>query len=439
MVSACVERNATFEFDRRTFLKLANGAALTTGMLSGVAGAERPPWHGNNEHETKLSRLDTYLSSNDLESVWFADSDSYVWLTGHSNIIDRSSSTGVAAVGYDGDTLTIVVDNDERALVREELFDGPPHGVGRGDGNTENHPHGGPPGHTRGFPEVDIVTFGWHASSVADTVAEVATTPAAADFDVSGFDRVNATALRQPLTESERETYRSIGEDTARALESVCKTLRPDDTEREAARAVSSTMDAFGLEHPVVLVAGEERAQKYRHPVPTDAELNGYVSISVVGRRAGLYASCTRTVAFDPPEWFERRTESVLRVDATALGATRRAIQNGGTAGDVFEAIQTAYAHAGVPDEWKLHHQGGGAGYASREWVATPDDSTPVTGPMAYAWNPTLQGTKSEGTVLISASGYEPVTLTGEWPTRSVESYVHDEVVVRPGVLYVDT
>jgi hypothetical protein len=40
---------------------------------------------------------------------------------------------------------------------------------------------------------------------------------------------------------------------------------------------------------------------------------------------------------------------------------------------------------------------------------------------MAYAWNPTVQGSKSEDTYLVTADGVENLTATGDWPTRSVE------------------
>ncbi|MEF8780131.1 MAG: hypothetical protein V5A46_05600, partial [Haloferacaceae archaeon] len=81
---------------------------------------------------------------------------------------------------------------------------------------------------------------------------------------------------------------------------------------------------------------------------------------------------------------------------------------------------QHAYAAVGWEGEWRNHHQGGAAGYAGREWIATPDADDPVSAPMAYAWNPTVQGTKSEDTVLVDG-GFETLTATGNWPTVEVE------------------
>ena len=184
-----------------------------------------------------------------------------------------------------------------------------------------------------------------------------------------------------------------------------------------------------------MLVGGEERAQKHRHFTPTDATLDGYAMASVVGGRKGLHASCTRTVAFDPPEWLRERHRLATRVEATALAATQEVSDVSGPAADVFSAVRAGYEAAGYPDEWQHHHQGGAAGFSAREWVATPTLETEVTTPMAYAWNPTIQGAKSEGTVAVTEDGFEPLTLTGNWPTIAAEAYGYDVTVERPGVL----
>ncbi len=96
--------------------------------------------------------------------------------------------------------------------------------------------------------------------------------------------------------------------------------------------------------------------------------------------------------------------------------------RTGGTAGDVFETIREAYAAVGHDGEWRHHHQGGATGFAGREWFASPGDDTPVRLPMGYAWNPTVQGAKSEGTHLVTAKGVETLSATGDWPTLTVES-----------------
>ena len=364
---------------------------------------------------TKLDRLDAYLAERDLEAVWFARPNSFAWLTGGSNVVDREGDVGVAAVGYDGDGLEVVTNNIEGDRLRdEELPD-----------------------------DVPVAEFDWYEHSLAEAVAD--RTPdaesAAADFDVPGLDSVDASPLRQPLTDEDTERYRELGRETAQAVESVCRELQPGDAESEVAAALRVALSSRGIEAPVALVGGADRARKYRHYTPTDAELGEYALVSVTAERAGLHASATRTVAFesemdaDALNRLRERHDAACTVEVTALGATRGAADRGDTAASVFAAIRDAYEQVGHPGEWREHHQGGAAGFAGREWIATPDLDAEVTVPMAYAWNPTVQGAKSEDTVLVGEDGFEVLTDTGQWPTTAVEASEYDAVVERPDVL----
>ncbi|WP_323190579.1 M24 family metallopeptidase [Halostella sp. PRR32] len=348
-------------------------------------------------------RLDAYLAENDLESVWFAQPNSFAWLAGGDNVVDRSAPVGVAAAGYDGESVTVVTDNIEAPrLAAEELDD-----------------------------DVTVHETEWYDSSLADGVRTHATEPAAADFDVPGFETVDASSLRQPLTEADIEQYRELGQKAAAALEAVCKEIEPEDTEHEVASALRVAMSARDLEAPVVLVGGAERAQTYRHYTPKREELGAYALVSITAESGGLHASLTRTVAFDPPEWLEERHDAAMTVEATALAATQEAAANGDAAGTVFDAVRDAYEAVGHEGEWKRHHQGGAAGFAGREWIATPGHDGPVTTPMGYAWNPTVQGAKSEDTVLVTEDGFEVLTRTGRWPTEVVAAVDRDVTVDR--------
>ncbi|WP_224450208.1 M24 family metallopeptidase [Haloprofundus salilacus] len=360
-------------------------------------------------------RLGEYLDETGLDAVWFARPNSFAWLTGGDNVVSATADLGVAAAGYvvaeNGDAedgeFRVVTDNIEAPRLADEEL-----------------------------PEEFSVESGqWYESSLAELVAEHSPESAAADFDVPGFETVDASALRQPLSQGDIEAYRKLGRDTAAAVEQVCRQLEPEDTEHEAASALRVTLSARGINAPVVLVGGAERAQSYRHYTPKLEPLGDYALVSVTAERGGLHASMTRTVAFDPPEWLAERFQNAARVETTALAATRDVARDDGQASAVFEAIQNAYEHVDYPDEWRNHHQGGAAGYAGREWFGSPTADDLVRTPMAYAWNPTIQGAKSEDTVLVTEDGFEVLTRTGEWPTQEVDAIDSDATVERHDVL----
>jgi Xaa-Pro dipeptidase len=120
-----------------------------------------------------------------------------------------------------------------------------------------------------------------------------------------------------------------------------------------------------------------------------------------------LHAATTRFAELEPlDEDLLGRTQAVGRVHAAMVAATRP----GQTLGDVIAAAQRAYADAGHPEEWRLHHQGGIIGYRGRERIAVPGDPTRIEAGMAFAWNPSIAGAKAEETILLDGS--QPRVLT---------------------------
>lgn len=358
--------------------------------------------------ETRTSRLEAYLSETDLSAVWFARPGAFAWLTGAGNDVDRGSDVGTAAAGYteDGDLLVV---GDAAGVERLEA---------------------------EALPAAFTVErVPWYESTLPEAVAARTPTPAAADIDVPGLERVDPGPLRQPLTERDIERYRALGADVAAALESVCREVRAGDSGTEVAAGVRIALAARGIDTPVCLVGDAARATAFRQPTPTDDPLEGYATVSVTAERHGLYASASRTVAFDPPSWLVDRHEAAMRVEASALAATRAAARRGGTAGEVFDAVVDAYEAVGYPSEWREHHQGGAAGYAGREWVATQGSDRRVEAPMAYAWNPTVRGATSTDTVLVTGDELEVLTETGRWPRSEVAAVGADVTVARHAVL----
>ena len=365
----------------------------------------------------RRERLSAFLDREGFDAVWLGRPNSFSWLTGGSNVVDRDADVGVAAAGFTrSDGFVAVTDNIEAERLADEELPG----------------------------VFDVRSVPWYESSLSSAVAEATPGAGAADFDVSGLDTLDASRLRRPLSPGDIERYRELGQDVAAAVERVAGELHPDDTEREVAAGLRVELATRGIESPVLLVGGCDRAQSYRHYTPSQAELGSYALLSVTAERGGLYASVTRTVAFDEaPAWLADRHHAAMRVEATALGATygatgvsgdRPEAERADTAGGVFDAIVSAYDDLGESGEWRKHHQGGAAGFAGREWFAAPDSDESIETPMAYAYNPTVRGAKSEDTVLVTHDGVEILTQTGGWPTRTVSSCASEFTVERHAV-----
>ena len=136
--------------------------------------------------------------------------------------------------------------------------------------------------------------------------------------------------------------------------------------------------------------------------------------------------------SFGPlPTDLHRKAEAVAQIDAAMIAATRP----GQTLGDVFAVAVETYWATGYGDEWRLHHQGGPAGYEPRESVVTPGSTDPVLAGQAYAWNPSITGTKSEDTILVGEHGNEVLTSIPGWPM--LELSADGLILPRPAVLEV--
>jgi Xaa-Pro aminopeptidase len=232
--------------------------------------------------------------------------------------------------------------------------------------------------------------------------------------DVSGL----IEAARRVLLPSEQDRYRALGRDAAAALTATAVACGPTETEHAWASRAAAELIAHGADPVVLLVAGEERVRRFRHPLPTATPAGRLVMVVVCARRHGLIANVTRFVSVGPlPGDLRDAQERLLGVEAAFLDATRP----GTPVGEVFTAGTAAYGAQGfADDEWRRHHQGGPTGFLSRDHIATPACTEPVEAGQAFAWNPSVPGLKVEDTVLATGDGVEVLSVDPEWPTVEV-------------------
>ena len=272
----------------------------------------------------------------------------------------------------------------------------------------------------------------WTDTDLAGAVKKlVASERVLADTLVPGLDTADITSLRAPLTDTEIVKLRWVAKHTAEAVVEVIESLSPGVSERSIEARTSDALLRRNLRPTVLMVGTDERIQNYRHTPPTDfATLETDALITVCAKRWGLTVAMTRLVHFgDATADMQRKLSAAARVSATLQAR----LKPGKTAGELFGIMTATYAEAGFADEWRLHHQGGAIGYSEREWFALPQGTQRVTERQAFVWNPTVQGTKVEDTVLVTKSGVENLTLTEGWPT--VTTVVDGKTMRSPAIL----
>lgn len=243
---------------------------------------------------------------------------------------------------------------------------------------------------------------------------------------------VDIARLRARLTPEEGVRFRVLGRLCADAMDRAARSIQPGMTEHQIASILAKETLSKGVQAIVNLVATDERIFSYRHPIPTYKALENYAMLVLCGRRWGLVCSITRLIYFGTlPEDIKRKAEAVAKVDAVFISSTRP----GMSLGAVFEQAKASYTASGYPDEWRLHHQGGPAGYEPREYLALPGSSELVYEGQVYAWNPSITGVKSEDSIQVGNQGNEIITVIPDWPTIPVE--IDNQSILRPWILEV--
>ncbi len=343
-----------------------------------------------NEMQHKEKMLRDYMDANGYQGVLLFRRDTFSWITcGRNNHIIRSTEYGMYALLITADRKYCIANQVEKYRAMEEEL------VGLG---------------------YELLEINWWEEDYVECARrKMGDIRFAADKDAPGAANVYADLqrLRFSLLPEEIERYREVALVCTNAVEETCRELRPGDTEHEVCASLINKVMKLGYEAPVALVASDERIFKYRHPIDTAKKIDKYAMVVLCGRKYGLIANLTRFVHFgNPPEEIMRKFELVRKIDAEVITNTvpGRGIR------DIFGVLTREYEEAGYRDEWKLLHQGGPAGYATRDFLATPDCSEQVYDHQAYTWNPSITGTKSEDTILVNRSGFEVLTDSHNWP-----------------------
>ncbi len=261
--------------------------------------------------------------------------------------------------------------------------------------------------------DVTLHEVPWHGSLTDVSAWFGAGVAPAAEAELADALRL----ARRSLLPGELHRYEALCRDAAEALTEVLTHVTPRTTERDIAASLAGHLVAAGAD-PLVLLANGASRVAFRHPLPTDAVLGRRAMAVVCARRDGMIANVTRWVRFDGGTPAELDAEArITAVEADIFDAT----VPGATVAEVLAEIRAAYDRHGFgPDQWRLHHQGGPAGYAGRDPRATDAVTDTVVLNQPFTWNPSGPGVKIEDTVLLEAGGIRPLSLDPHWPATTV-------------------
>ncbi len=360
-----------------------------------------------NEFQEKQNCIQALLAQHHLDAILLQRTSSFAWATcGGRSYINTASSDGIASLLITASRRYVLTNNIEAKRLEEE--------EGLGAQGWEFHVS---PWYDPGNPvkelagDLKLGSDGLHLGAL----------------DLSN----ELSHLRAHLYPEEGARFRTLGQLCAQAMDRAIRQVKPGQTENEIAALLAHETQRTGAQPIVVLIATDERIFTRRHPLPTDKKMERYAMLVLCGRKSGLVASITRLVHFGRlPEELQKKQAACAQVDAAVTAATRP----GRREAEIFKGIQEAYAATGFADEWKLHHQGGPAGYEPREWVVTPASTATVQLGQAYAWNPSSTGCKSEDTILVGPDSNEVLTTIEGWPMLPV-TLPDGQAFARPAIL----
>lgn len=241
------------------------------------------------------------------------------------------------------------------------------------------------------------------------------------------------TPLRLQLTGNEIARYRYLGDKMSEGLEAYLHTVVPGMTEYEIAGGISKALWPYGIEQVMHLVSADERADRFRHALPTHKKLAHNLIVSINGRYKGLVVTVSRMVYIGTPgKAFVKQYEDCCEMEC--LTASKAAV--GADELTLYETLRQAYIDKGYPNMFDKHGQGGCQGYWPREYMVTPTSHHPIMENQVYCFNPVVDGTKTEDSFIVTGHGPQMITHPVSFPKLT---YTFNGCSMeRPGILIKD-
>jgi Xaa-Pro dipeptidase len=359
------------------------------------------------EIRIKKERVRNFLREKRLKGVLLTQQSNFSWITGGGdNFVMMGSELGASSALITENKDYVVTNNTEAVRVEEEEIDL----------------------HVRCSSEkkipkrFKILSHMWYEAEKRTAIIKkiCPLSKLGTDAPLPGARLIAGEfkKLRYSLTPDEIKRYQWLGEECGKTMGKVCRSVKAGDTENEIAGRLAEDALAKGIVPVVILIAADDRISRYRHPIPTDKKIKKYVMVVLCGRKWGLIVSLTRLVHFGKTSAeLRRRHNAVAEIDACFISGTKP----GARVSEIFKCALQVYRKTGFADEWKFLHQGGSTGYEGRDYKGNFNCKEIVRKNQAFAWNPSITGTKSEDTIIAFPEETKIISTVPGWPMITAE------------------
>lgn len=357
--------------------------------------------HGTSQRQevdAKLARVRGLLERRSLDAVVLSGADAVAWVTGGiTSPIERGVSVSPLWLVVRGDSVVAVTTNVERPRIDAEAG-------------------------LAGL-EIPLQEAPWYEPlSLERAALELAGAPRERVGGLGADVDDDFIEMRLALLPPERERIAALALDATAALEEALRAWTPGERDFDVQARVSEHLERVGAFGACLIVGGDDRVERFRHPLAAGVAMTRLVMAVVVAEREGLHAAATRFACADGlSAGVSVARDAALSVEAATLDACVPEA----TYGDVVRTLARAYAEAGHEGAWEEHYQGGPVGYRQREFEIVPRQtdsrwfSLALAEGHALAWNPSVAGGgKAEDTYLVEPRGLRRLTDTGAWPLR---------------------
>lgn len=364
------------------------------------------------EIDIKLARVRNMLQQNDAEALALQLHPNFSWMTaGAKNFVANCFDAGATTLLITMQECFAICNVIEAPrLIQEEQFA------------------------ALGFT---VLSYPWQENRLEEYISKHVSSMDKVISDVAiGCARVCGgliKPLRLQFTENEIARYMYLGDKLSRAMEAYMSNLRPGITELEFAGGISKEIWPHGIEQVMHLVSFDERADLYRHALPTNKKLEHNVIVSINGRYKGLIVTTSRMAYLgNPSEAFVKQYNDCCEMECLTASLAKPGVDEI----DLYNTLRQAYIDRGYPTMFDKHGQGGCQGYWPREYMITPTSHHIIQENQAYCFNPVVDGTKTEDSFIVTKDG--PMMITHPITFPKITCEFNGVKMERPGLLVID-